>query len=79
MEYITNNYYAIDIFCGRKRPQIIGDGNCLFIEVFLSSFYNTDVKHLYLRQDIVEAIVLNEECFRPYCLRDTVTEHAGKI
>ena len=34
---------------------------------------------MYLRQAIVEAIVLNEECFRPYCLPDTVTEHAEKM
>ena len=34
---------------------------------------------MYLRQAIVEVIVLNEECFRPYCLPDTVTEHAENM
>ena len=75
------NTSPIDIFLnnyGRKRQQIIGDGNCLF-RSFSFILHNTEEKHLYLRQAIVEVIVLNEERFRPYCLPDTVTEHAEKM
>ena len=53
------------------------DGNCLF-RSFSFILHNTKEKH-YLRQAIVEAIVLNGECFKPYCLPDTVTEHAEKM
>ena len=76
------NTLPIGIFlnnCGRKRQQIISDGNCLF-RSFSFILHNTEEKaFVYSSSYIVEAIVLNEECFRPYYLPDTVTEHADKM
>ena len=63
---------------GRKRKEIIGDGNCLF-RSFSFILFNTEDKHPYLRQAIVEVITLNEDCFKSYCLPNTVLEHAKKM
>ena len=79
MEYITNRFFFFEqIYMAENDSKLCSDGNCLF-RSFSFILHNTEEKHLYLSQVIVEAIVLNEECFRPYCLPDIVTEHAEKI
>ena len=47
----------------RKRKEVIGDGNCLF-RCFSYILFNSEDKHPYLRQEIVEVIKImrNASC-----------------
>ncbi len=71
----------IDVFLdgyGRKRKIILGDGNCLF-RSFSFILYSTEEKCRYIREAVVEVISLNEECFKSYCLPETVAQHVEKM
>jgi len=57
---------------------IPGDRHCLF-RSFSFILYSTEEKYQYICEAVVEVISLNEECFKSYCLPETVVQHVEKM